>query len=175
MELSEYYMPGLGGRTMWREHALETARVLNEINPDFIRFRTLTIREGMPLHGMAERGEFQRANDEEIVAEEKLLLENLDVTSTVASDHIINLLPEIEGKLLEDKPAMLDVIDRFQALPPDERDIYKLGRRLGVFDRLAHLNDPARRAGAERVMAQVQAQDGACLDDVLFTLMGRYI
>ncbi len=43
MELSEYVMPGLGGQEMWREHALETARVLNRINPHFIRLRSLRI------------------------------------------------------------------------------------------------------------------------------------
>ncbi len=41
MELSEYVMPGLGGRALSREHALETADALNRINPDFIRLRTI--------------------------------------------------------------------------------------------------------------------------------------
>jgi len=36
----EYIMPGLGGKAMWREHAIETARVLSQIDPDFIRVRT---------------------------------------------------------------------------------------------------------------------------------------
>ena len=40
ISLSEYVMPGAGGRKLWREHAIETAKVLNEINPDFIRLRT---------------------------------------------------------------------------------------------------------------------------------------
>jgi len=175
IELSEYVLLGAGGRPLWREHALETARVLNEIDPDFIRFRTLTIREGMPLHGMVQRGEFERAADEEIVAEEKLLLENLTVTSTVASDHSINLLPEIAGKLPDDRAAMLDVIARFQALAAEERDLYQLGRRLGVYDRLADLADPARRAQVQTVMGRVRAGPDVSLDEILFTLMERYI
>jgi len=48
--LSEYVILGLGGRGMWREHAAETARVLNQINPDFIRVRTLKVLKTMPLH-----------------------------------------------------------------------------------------------------------------------------
>ena len=55
---------------MWREHALETARVLNEINPDFIRVRTLTVTNRMPLHDEIEKGTFIRATDEEIIEEE---------------------------------------------------------------------------------------------------------
>ena len=43
MELSEYVMPGLGGRALSRSHALETADALNRINPDFIRLRTLAL------------------------------------------------------------------------------------------------------------------------------------
>jgi histone acetyltransferase (RNA polymerase elongator complex component) len=49
MELSEYVMPGLGGKDLWRDHALETADALNRINPDFIRLRTLAIPGGIPL------------------------------------------------------------------------------------------------------------------------------
>ena len=40
-QLSEYWMPGLGGKEMWKEHAKNTARVLNEINPNYIRSRPL--------------------------------------------------------------------------------------------------------------------------------------
>ncbi len=48
MDLSEYVMPGLGGRKMWKEHAVETARVLNEINPHFIRLRSLRVPGRVP-------------------------------------------------------------------------------------------------------------------------------
>jgi radical SAM superfamily enzyme YgiQ (UPF0313 family) len=50
ISLCEYVMPGLGGRSRSREHAVETARVLNEINPDHIRIRTLSVRRGTALH-----------------------------------------------------------------------------------------------------------------------------
>jgi hypothetical protein len=43
IELSEYFMPGLGGRGLSRQHALESADALNRINPDFIRLRTLAL------------------------------------------------------------------------------------------------------------------------------------
>ncbi len=49
MELSEYYMPGLGGRALSEENALETADAMNQINPDFIRLRTLAIPDRAPL------------------------------------------------------------------------------------------------------------------------------
>ena len=49
MELSEYYMPGLGGAALWEENARQTALALNQINPDFIRIRTLALPPSAPL------------------------------------------------------------------------------------------------------------------------------
>ncbi len=78
ISLSEYVMPGLGGERWWREHAVETAKVLNQINPDFIRFRTLYVRQNMPLYQKVEKGEFVRPSDDQIVSEIRLFLETLD-------------------------------------------------------------------------------------------------
>lgn len=110
ISLSEYVILGLGGQGRWREHALETARVLNAIDPDFIRVRTLIIFPGTPLHKAVERGEFKPLSPEEILREERLLIESLEVGSEFVSDHVSNYLP-IEGKLPEAKPAMIAAID----------------------------------------------------------------
>ena len=94
MELSEYWMPGLGGRKYTREHALESARVLNAVNPDFIRLRSLRAPERIPLHQKLVSGEFEQLSDDEVIEEIRLFIENLDgITSFVASDHMMNLLP----------------------------------------------------------------------------------
>jgi len=172
ISLCAYVMPGAGGKKMWREHALETARVLNEIDPDFIRLRTLTIQPRMLLHNDVASGDFVRLTDEEIVEEIKLFIENLNVHSQVVSDHMMNLLPDVEGKLPEDKEKILAVIARFQNLPPEERDNYKLGRRLGIYDKLDNLEDTYRHGEVEKVMERVNKDD---LDDVLFNLMERYV
>jgi len=175
ISLCEYVMPGAGGKKMWREHALETARVLNEINPDFIRLRTLAIQPRMLLHNDVVSGDFIRSTDEEIVEEIKLLIENLDCRSQVVSDHMINLLPEVEGKLPEDKEKMLATIGRFQALPPEERDNFKLGRRLGMYNKLDDLGDTARHEEVGRVMERLGKNGADALDEVVYNLMERYI
>ena len=172
ISLCAYVMPGAGGKKMWREHALETARVLNEINPDFIRLRTLTIQPRMLLHADVVSGDFVRSTDEEIVAEIKLFVENLNCRSQIVSDHMMNLLPEVEGKLPEDKDKILAVIGRFQSLPPEERDNYKLGRRLGIYDKLDELNDTYRHGEVDKVMERI---DKDAFDDLLFNLMERYV
>ena len=67
ISLSEYVVLGLGGKKMWREHAIETARVLSQINPDFIRVRTLRVLKTMPLQEKIAREEFVLMSDEEVV------------------------------------------------------------------------------------------------------------
>ena len=69
IELSEYYMPGLGGKRLSREHALETADALNRINPDFIRLRTLALPENIALFEAVQTGALTPMNDVEIAEE----------------------------------------------------------------------------------------------------------
>jgi hypothetical protein len=134
MELSEYVMPGLGGQGLWREHAEATAEVLNQINPHFIRLRSLRVPERVPLHKMVEAGELKMQTDDMLAEEVRVFIQGLDgITSTVTSDHIMNLLEGVTGKLPEDKEKMLNVIKTYQALPDTERLIYRFGRRGGVY------------------------------------------
>ena len=113
-EVSEYVMPGLGGRERWEQHAKNTARVLNEINPRFIRLRTLRLGQGTPLYEKAERGEFHVQSIEGVLIEIRKLIEDLDVTSElVTSDFASNFfMQEVDGKLPDDKDNLLKSIDQ---------------------------------------------------------------
>ena len=158
ISLCEYVMPGLGGTRWWREHAVETARVLNQINPDFIRFRTLYVRQDMPLHEKVARGEFERPPDDAIMREIRLFIETLEgIQSTLVSDHILNLLEEIQGKLPEDKDSMLAVIDRYLALPDEERLRYRVGRRMGHYRSLDDLSEPAARRRIQEIIEEARS------------------
>ncbi len=174
ISLSEYVILGLGGREMWREHATETVRVLNEIDPGFIRVRTMSINNRMPLHKEIEAGNFIRATDEQIIEEERLLIERLECHSNYVSDHITNLLQEIEGKLPEDKEEMLAAIDRFRSLPDEEKLNFRVGRRLGIYAALDDLGNPPKREVVEQVVHRLK-QNGGEVDESLYELMGRYI
>lgn len=151
MELSEYVMPGLGGKSFSREHAVETADALNRINPDFIRLRTLAIPDSVPLFDNFESGSFEKCTDLMMAEETLLFIESLNgITSVVKSDHILNLFQNLEGKLPEDKENMLDILRRFLAMTPDRQCIYQVGRRLGVFSALRDMKNPRRMERAER-------------------------
>ncbi|MBF0378390.1 MAG: radical SAM protein [Desulfamplus sp.] len=151
IELSEYYMPGLGGRELSREHALESADALNQINADFVRLRTLAITPAGDLFNDWSAGVFKKLGDKETAQETLLFLENLEgITTTIKSDHILNLFEEIDGKLPEDKLKMTNVIRKFLNMSPKEQMLYQVGRRTGLFSRLDDMNDFGRRSIADR-------------------------
>lgn len=174
ISLSEYVMPGLGGRKWAKEHPIQTARVLNEINPDFIRLRSLVLREDLPLYRKMKEGEFELLSDDEVVVEIAVFVQELTVTSNIVSDHIENLLPEVEGKLPEDKGKILDAINRYLALPANEKLIYRLGRRAGYYNGLDDLNIPHKRSSVERLLMQIQRR-GEDVEEFIFNLKQGYL
>jgi histone acetyltransferase (RNA polymerase elongator complex component) len=183
ISLSEYIMPGLGGKRWWREHALESARVLNQIDPDFIRLRTLYVRKDMPLFDRVAKGEFEPQADDQVASEIRLFIETLDgIRSTVVSDHILNLLEEVQGKLPDEKEEMIGVIDRYLTLPTEQRLRFRAGRRLGYYRRLDDLADSSLRRRVEQIVGQIghsenkeEATPPEDVERAIYSLMENYI
>jgi radical SAM superfamily enzyme YgiQ (UPF0313 family) len=176
ISLSEYVVLGLGGKKMWREHAIETARVLSQINPDFIRVRTLKVLKTMPLYEKIARGEFVLMSDEEVVLEEKLLIEHLNgINSRFVSDHILNLLEEVEGKLPEGKEKMLAVIDQYLALSAEEKENFRLGRRAGIYRFLSDLQNPELHNEVEKAIKRIKDETPGGIEAVISELMSSFI
>jgi hypothetical protein len=176
ISLSEYVMPGLGGKRWWREHALATADVLNRINPDFIRLRSLRVPKTAPLAEKIDTGEIELLDDDDVVREIRLFIENLDgISSTVTSDHIMNLLEEISGILPDDKDRMLSVADRYLDLGEEERIIYKVGRWGGAYRSLDDLRDPLIREKIEEVVHQWKLETSLQVDKIIKEMADQYI
>lgn len=176
IELSEYVMPGLGGKKWWQEHALETADALNSIDPDFIRFRTLKVTRDMILYPKLESGDFLLEEDEEILVEIRLLISRLEgITSFVKSDHIMNLLEEVEGRLPDDKEAMLGVIDRYFELPPEQRLVYRMGRRAGLYRSIDDLADKTAYGRIREAIRQMEEKEPGSAEKYLSLLLEQYI
>ncbi len=155
ISLSEYVLLGLGGKEHSEEHAIETARVLNAINPDFIRLRTLSVGPGLPMYEDIISGTWTQLTDEEMVQELRLLIENLNCRSRFVSDHINNLLQEVEGDLPAEKERLLGIIDRFLALPPEERTNFRVGRRARIYVQLDELADPRKHRVVEEIIHEL--------------------
>jgi radical SAM superfamily enzyme YgiQ (UPF0313 family) len=174
ISLCEYVMPGLGGRKMSREHALGTARVLNEINPDYIRLRSLHVSPAMPLWAKFQDGDFELQTEDEVVEEIGLFIESLQVTSQLKSDHILNLLMEVEGKMPDDREKCLNVVNGYLSLPDDERLNFKVGRRAGLYNRVADLSDNEKHTEVEQAIEQLRTR-GADIEETIVKLKNSFI
>ncbi|MBW1702321.1 MAG: radical SAM protein, partial [Deltaproteobacteria bacterium] len=117
IELSEYVILGIGGKERTKEHAEATARVLSAINPDFIRLRTFLPKVNTLLLHQIKKGQFQILSPHEVLRETMQIIENLDVTSQITSDHYTNYV-DIHGRLPDDRKEMLKVLD--EAMKRDE-------------------------------------------------------
>jgi radical SAM superfamily enzyme YgiQ (UPF0313 family) len=117
ISLCFYVMPGLGGKQYSEQHAIGTAEVLNQVNPDFIRIRTFQPIPGTPIWDMVQGGRITLLTPEETLREEHLIIERLEVTSNYVSDHLLNYPVwvngprQLDGKLPEDKTRLLDLIE----------------------------------------------------------------
>jgi len=78
ISLSEYVLLGLGGRESYLRHAERTAAALNQIDPDFIRVRTLVVVPGTPLAAMLDDGNFTPCSAVELLEEERRLIASLE-------------------------------------------------------------------------------------------------
>jgi hypothetical protein len=121
-ELSLYVMPGLGGANWSEQHAKNTARVLNEINPHYIRLRPFVPRPNTPLFDEYQGGKLYITSPYERLRELKSLIEALTVTSRVCFDHMMNAWRKESGELLftqdyegyqfpEEKGRVLELIE----------------------------------------------------------------
>ena len=117
MELSLYVILGIGGKDRTDSHARETAKVLNAIVPDFIRLRTFVPKINTLLLAEVQNGSFQMLGPHEILKETAMLIEGIQVSSYLISDHYSNYI-NLEGKLPEGKKRLIDKINI--ALKQDE-------------------------------------------------------
>jgi hypothetical protein len=175
IELSEYVMPGLGGKALSDVHARETADALNQIDPDFIRLRTLAIPNHVPLYDEYQQGQFEKCSDIQMAEETLTFIECLDgITSFVKSDHILNLFQEVEGKLPEDQTLMMKPIQTFLSMHPEQQTLYIVGRRLGFFSKLSDMQSVNRLKRAENACRELGITPEN-VDTVVEELMKRFI
>lgn len=106
---------GLGGKADTTAHILNTAKLINEVNPTMLAVLTLELAEDMPLATAVQRGQFQPLSTQEVMGEFKLLIENINVQRPCLLDstHPFNLLP-LRGTLPQAKDEILQSIQQVQ-------------------------------------------------------------
>lgn len=104
---------GLGGRALSRAHALGTARVLNEMDPDYVSFLTVMPVPGTPLHQWIEDGEMVLPDVQGMLVELRQIISGLELSDALLrTNHASNYAP-IKGHLPGDKEAVLQVLDDY--------------------------------------------------------------
>jgi len=106
---------GLGGVEGSMKHVLETARVLTEIDPDYVGALTLTVVPGTPLYEQWQRDEFHPLSAFQSLAELKSIIANSSFTDCFFSSmHASNYL-SIRGRLPQDRERMLRQLENVLA------------------------------------------------------------
>ena len=110
--LSATVLLGLGGVEHGQQHALATAKILSDIDPDFASALTLMVVPGTPLHEEMESGRFQLPSPFQLLEELGTLIAHTHFTNCYfTSNHASNYLP-IKARLPRDKEAVVRLIQK---------------------------------------------------------------
>lgn len=89
-----------------RDHAVDTARALSAMKPEYIGLLTLMVEPGTPLEQWVREGSFRVLGPAEILQETALLLDHIDSEGSVfRMNHASNYLT-LKGTLNRDLPAL---------------------------------------------------------------------
>lgn len=111
MNSSVMLINGVGGKSLSKQHAINSAKVLNATQPKYASTLVLTAHKGMSHYKKRYKGEFIELEKKELFEEMKLFMQHLNLKETIfRSDHASNHLI-LKGILGKDKQKMLNQID----------------------------------------------------------------
>lgn len=125
MTLSVTLISGLGGRRFLSEHALESARVISEIKPEYVGFLTLLVEKGTPMYDQLHAGEIELLKPVEVLEEMRLFIGNVDAEGTVfRANHASNYIP-LGGTFNRDNKRLLELIDDYEKSNRFKSDMFR--------------------------------------------------
>lgn len=111
MKISVIMLLGAGGVERVEEHARETARLVTEMDPEFLSALTLTVIPGTPIHRMMEKGRFELPPIHALLWELRTIVDGCRPTRAIfRTNHASNYLP-LEGRLPRDRERIVAAID----------------------------------------------------------------
>lgn len=113
IKLSCTLISGLGGVENWKNHAINSAKVINLINPDYLGLLTLMTPEDAPIYEDIKKGNLMLLNPKEVMKEIYELVKGLNLTNCIfRSNHASNYAP-LAAVLGEEKERLLSDIEGF--------------------------------------------------------------
>ncbi len=102
------FINGLGGKKLWREHAIDTGTMISEMSPSYVGLLTLVNEPGTEMYDNIQSGKMKLLSAEEVLQETKLMLENIDLKKTCVfrSNHASNYVA-LKGDLPKDKDMLI--------------------------------------------------------------------
>lgn len=111
IKLSTTFISGIGGKKYWKENAVESARVVNSMQPDYVGLLTLMVEDDTELCRDVSSGKFELLNPREVMLETRELIKDIDISNCIfRSNHASNYVP-LGGTLSQDKQKLIDEID----------------------------------------------------------------
>jgi radical SAM superfamily enzyme YgiQ (UPF0313 family) len=106
-KLSCMIISGLGGKELMQEHAVESAKVISAINPDYFSLLRLVVEEESPLAEDIRQGQFHLLTPLEVLDENIIMLENMELEDCIfRANHVSNHVNQ-SGTLNKDKEVLV--------------------------------------------------------------------
>ena len=119
IKLSVMILNGLGGKNYSLQHAINSAKAINLIQPEFLSTLVLSFPYGEDHFKKRFKGNFKALTTLELIEEMKIFIENLELENSVfRSDHASNYLV-LKGNLNRDKQIFLNNINTVLQSPDD--------------------------------------------------------
>ena len=107
------FISGLGGRELWKEHAIDSATMISEMHPSYASWLTLMLDPAAPITQDIAEGRFELLKPLEVLDEMELMLSHIDMPEDTVcvfrSNHASNYL-SLKGDLPRDTEKMLAVV-----------------------------------------------------------------
>ncbi|MEZ8375266.1 radical SAM protein [Vibrio cyclitrophicus] len=176
MKMMTFIILGLGGKALSEHHVVQTAQLLNQIDPDEIRILSLAVKPGTELDEMVQNGQFVPLTEREMLEEQYQLISQLDgIKSNYGNYHGINLLMELNGQFPQDKEAFLRTIEHFMLMNENDQNNFILGRRTHHYATLNDMNNTLMYDTVQQQLKRIEQQNLAGLEDIFYQLRQRMI
>ena len=100
------FISGLGGRELWKEHAVDSATMISEMHPSYASWLTLMLDPSAPVTQDIAEGRFELLKPAEVLEEMDVMLSHIDMPE--GSTCVFRL--SLKGDLPKDKERMLAVV-----------------------------------------------------------------
>lgn len=101
---------GMGGKRYSKQHAVNSARLMNAAQPEYLSTLVISFPSGVDRYQQGFKGEFEPLEQADLFQEMHCLLDTLELDNTIfRSDHASNYLI-LKGTLGKDKSRLLNTV-----------------------------------------------------------------